>query len=553
MVCLNAQGFIKHKDEIENVLIGKFRPSIMGFTETHVTNMIEDRELEIKGYVCVREDSKSNRTGGVILYVESTIKFEVIAINTCDSNWWSLTIRVNDKNYKGTLMLFYHSPSGSDAKFIEFLEEICNDDLLNGSVILMGDFNIDMKVKNYCQNKLIRIMNSVGLKQLVNEPTRIVNTSETIIDLVFTNEEIEVTVEHEPRITDHSVIVVYWGVCEKKSESRVIVSRNYKRMDMEKFMRLIDCSVNVIEGNNVNDLANLIINAIVKCLDEVAPRKKITLQSKWRGKQWFSEVIRQMVIRRDEAYKLARISKSNDDWELFRQLRNKVVDECRKAKRNYLESSLDKNKKNPRLMWRSLREMMKGSTSRDNTYREIQCGDTLYSNIEEMANIFNRYFVDSISGTLENNDTMEVIVDKHTESKLEVFSTINVGKLNRIVHRLENKSGTEEGITIEIMKRVVAVAGIKFCEILNRSLEEGIFPNEWKEAIVIPIPKIQRTKKIEEFRPINKLPIYEKVLEIIVHSQLVKYLEGNKLLEECQSGFRAKHSCETALQWVISS
>jgi len=40
---------------------------------------------------------------------------------------------------------------------------------------------------------------------------------------------------------------------------------------------------------------------------------------------------------RNEVYKLVRISKSNDDWKLFRQLRNKVVDECRKAKKNNLE------------------------------------------------------------------------------------------------------------------------------------------------------------------------------------------------------------------------
>jgi len=80
--------------------------------------------------------------------------------------------------------------------------------LLNGNVILIGNFNIDMKVKNYCQNKLIRVMNSVGLKQLVNEPTRIVNTLETI-DLVFTNEEIEITIEHEPKIMDYSMIVLY--------------------------------------------------------------------------------------------------------------------------------------------------------------------------------------------------------------------------------------------------------------------------------------------------------------------------------------------------------
>jgi len=45
---------------------------------------------------------------------------------------------------------------------------------------------------------------------------RKLNTSETIIDLVFTKEEIEVTVEHEPKITDNSMIVLYWGKCEKK-------------------------------------------------------------------------------------------------------------------------------------------------------------------------------------------------------------------------------------------------------------------------------------------------------------------------------------------------
>jgi len=73
----------------------------------------------------------------------------------------------------------------------------------------------------------------------------------------------------------------------------------------------------------------------------------------------------------------------------------------------------------------------------------------------------------------------------------------------------------EEGITIEIMKKVISVAGTKICYIMNRSLEEGIFPSEWKEAIVVPISKVRKTKKIEEFRPINKLPIYEKVLEVL--------------------------------------
>lgn len=52
---------------------------------------------------------------------------------------------------------------------------------------------------------------------------------------------------------------------------------------------------------------------------------------------------------------------------------------------------------------------------------------------------------------------------------------------------------------------------------------------------MVTIPKIQKTKKkrkIEKFRPINKLGIYEKVLEIIVGDRLVECTENNNLYEE---------------------
>jgi len=142
-----------------------------------------------------------------------------------------------------------------------------------------------MKVKNYNQNKLTRIMYSIGLRQLVNEPTRIVNTSETIIDLIFTNEKVDVIMKHEPRIADHSIIVLQWNVNVKKRENRTIVCKDYRNMDMEKFIRMIDSNLNSIEGDSVNALANLAINVIVDSLDEVAPRRKIIMRDRWQGKQ----------------------------------------------------------------------------------------------------------------------------------------------------------------------------------------------------------------------------------------------------------------------------
>lgn len=45
-------------------------------------------------------------------------------------------------------------------------------------------------------------------------------------------------------------------------------------------------------------------------------------------------------------------------------------------------------------------------------YREIQCGDTMFNNIYEMANIFNGYFVNSISMNVEEEYIMELMTEK---------------------------------------------------------------------------------------------------------------------------------------------
>lgn len=160
-----------------------------------------------------------------------------------------------------------------------------------------------------------------------------------------------------------------------------------------------------------------------------------------------------------------------------------------------------------------------------------------------MAEIFNKYFVNSVT-QLRNYEWIEDGLEcvTYTDNTMEVFQKIEDESLKSIVRKLPNKSGTEEGITVEVMKFVVEVAGHKIAYIVNRLLEQGIFPDEWKESVIVPVPKIRGTIKIEEFRPINKLPVYEKVLEILVHRQIVEYIDKNELINESQSGFRAKHA-----------
>ena len=40
----------------------------------------------------------------------------------------------------------------------------------------------------------------------------------------------------------------------------------------------------------------------------------------------------------------------------------------------------------------------------------------------------------------------------------------------------------------------------------NLSLEKSVFPDEWKKALVIPIPKSGDLTQVKNYRPISLLP-----------------------------------------------
>jgi len=37
------------------------------------------------------------RTGGMLLYVDRSIKFAIVALNICERNWWTITIKISNE------------------------------------------------------------------------------------------------------------------------------------------------------------------------------------------------------------------------------------------------------------------------------------------------------------------------------------------------------------------------------------------------------------------------------------------------------------------------
>lgn len=103
------------------------------------------------------------------------------------------------------------------------------------------------------------------------------------------------------------------------------------------------------------------------------------------------------------------------------------------------------------------------------------------------------------------------------------------------------------------MKDSFDVIGYFFVNIINESFSSCHVPQFWKQSTVTPVPKIKHAIKCSDFRPINVLPIHEKLIESTVHTQLMDYINKNNILIDEQAGFREHHSCETSLNLVLST
>ena len=141
--------------------------------------------------------------------------------------------------------------------------------------------------------------------------------------------------------------------------------------------------------------------------------------------------------------------------------------------------------------------------------------------------------------------------NKAVDQTLE-FRLLDEDDVLEIVSTISANAVGEDGISIKDLKLCLPFCTNPLLNIINTCILENTFPLSWKKAIITPIAKVARPKELKDLRPISVLPAMSKIIEKHVFNQLTYFTDNNKIIPECQSGFRKDYSTCTSLVNILN-
>ena len=291
-------------------------------------------------------------------------------------------------------------------------------------------------------------------------------------------------------------------------------------------------------------IKNFLTNNLKVCISDFVK----TVSVNENNKPWFTEELYKQRREAGDAYRKAYYSDDQQDWLEYNRVSKIYSMNIKLLKNKHYHDRLFNAGNDQRKVWKILKSIISGVNE---TSEAIEFNGDIKTDEVEIAESFNRFFIDSIR-ELKNSIPSEI--DQFpvtTKVKYECkFDIVDVDKIERFLNNIKSKSDTEF-LNKSVLLDALPIIGSVFADVVNSSMEYSICPIKWKQSMVSPIPKVPGTVKCDEFRPINTLPTYEKILEEAVRESIDYHISDNQIVIEEQSGFRKNHSCESTLNLVI--
>ena len=148
--------------------------------------------------------------------------------------------------------------------------------------------------------------------------------------------------------------------------------------------------------------------------------------------------------------------------------------------------------------------------------------EVAYKPIGDQISIINKHFA-NICNKYPPLEKSLVVTDGIGEENLRTISEFETYKL---INKYSKKSLGYGDLPKRLLQEFAPEFATPFCDIINCSLKSNIFPDAYKKAEIIPIPKVNPPRSLSDLRPISKTPIGGKMIEKALMSELEKDIKG---------------------------
>lgn len=538
-VChINAQSIPCHYSDLFTTFNSESIHAVL-VSETFLKPSLQSTSYSLPGFVLVRNDRIGKRCGGVAIYVRSNFKYKIISQSP--SNYTSssehLFLEIILKNTKFLLGVVYAPPTVDYFAALEILLETHLPSYEHN--LIMGDFNTCLLKNDNRTKKLKHISTSLNVTILPLNSTFHLNNCNSLLDLILTSnpERIASHGQHlAPGFSHHDLIFASYKIKAPKYKPKVFLQRNFARMNLEKLSS--DASNTdwntVFAADAVDDKVNIFNKLLIKLYDKHAPIHPVRM--KRPPAPWLNDDIRKAMRWRDSLRRKHKKTPSEVAWNNFKSARNRVNQMCRNAKRQYIHKAIETCTQQN--IWKFLGTLGLGKPKAGLNYPDLNLND------------LNLHF-SSIPITINSSQRDTTIKQINSKPLPNItsfqFHAVSVSEVDKIIKSVVSKAVGFDDVGRVLLVPILNVILPVLTHIINSSLTSGCYPEIWKNAHIVPLPKKSNPTAFSQLRPISILPYLSKILERVVHQQFSLFLIKHNLLNPYQSGFRPAHSTTTAL------
>ena len=419
------------------------------------------------------------------------------------------------------------------------------------------------------------LLNSLGLKQIVNFPTR----GKGFLDWIFTNlaEFYKDPIQRPSHgLSDHMSVELQPRNRSSLSNSKITIKsrdlRPSNRLSMRTYLcREVDAHTLVSNADSCEEKTSIfesiiqtglnahtlvsnsdsceekmsIFESIIQTgLNSVLPLQSKTVHS--GEPPWLNPALKKLIMQRQRAL-------AEGNRPTFRYLRNRVNRECKTCRTQYYESKVNHLKDcRPSVWWKEIKRLSGLSSAvkdRGELKRSLQLVDG-YSSAPDLAKLVNDAFLSPMQDFTPLSEDFYPAEEAPASTAFVVSSDAVYLKLAALNSR---KASGPDGVPTWLLKENADLLAPTITDIINSSFAECRLPPSWKSADIVPIPKQKPIKDVNKhLRPISLTPVLSKVAEEFVVEEHLK-LAILKKIGDNQYGAIPNSSTTQALISMVHS